>query len=86
MYLKIAYNAKGMYKQAKENLLNAIELEPNNQTYSEELDRLTSLSEDDLHKIIYSYEDLGVKDDDTAKYIFEQLKPSYEVLLQVSYL
>jgi hypothetical protein len=53
---------------------------------SEELDRLTSLSEDDLLKIIYSYEALSVKDEDTAKYIFEQLKPSYEVLLQVSYL
>ena len=53
---------------------------------SEELDKLTSLKEDDLKKIIYSFEHLDTKDDETAEYIFEQLKPSYEALLQISYL
>ncbi|MHA2250139.1 MAG: hypothetical protein ACXAD7_07245 [Candidatus Kariarchaeaceae archaeon] len=53
---------------------------------SEELDKLTSLTEEDLKKVIYSYEKLDSKEVEIATYIFDQLKPSYEALLQISYL
>ena len=53
---------------------------------SEELDKLTSLTEEDLRKVVYSYEMLDSKDVEIATYIFDQLKPSYEALLQISYL
>jgi len=53
---------------------------------SEELDKLTSITESDLRKVIYEFEGLDEKDEDIAEYIFTQLKPSYEALLQVSYL
>ncbi len=53
---------------------------------SEELDKLTSMSEDDLKAIIYEYEGLSEKDEKAAEYIYEQIKPSYEALLQVNYL
>jgi hypothetical protein len=53
---------------------------------TEELDKLTNISEEDMRKIIFSFEDLESKDEEAAEFIFQQLKPSYESLLQVSYL
>ncbi len=53
---------------------------------TEELDKLTSLTEQDLKKVVYSFEKLQQKEKDVASYIFEQLKPSYEALLQINYL
>ena len=53
---------------------------------SEELDKLTSITEADLKKVIYEFEELANKDEKVGEYIFEHLKPSYEALLQVSYL
>ncbi|MDH5647499.1 MAG: hypothetical protein OEZ01_15930, partial [Candidatus Heimdallarchaeota archaeon] len=53
---------------------------------TEELDKMTSLTEADLKKVVYSYENLEVKEESVAKYIYEQLKPSYESLLQINYL
>ena len=53
---------------------------------TEEMDKLKSLSEDDLKKIVYEFEHLEEKEADVAEYIFEKLKPSYQALLQVSYM
>ncbi|MCH8908692.1 MAG: hypothetical protein IH840_16525 [Candidatus Heimdallarchaeota archaeon] len=53
---------------------------------TEELDKLTSLSEKDLRKIVFEFESLNRKEAKVADYIFDQLKPSYEALLQVSYM
>ena len=53
---------------------------------TEELDKLTTLTEDDLRKIVYSFEGLETKEKSVAEKIFEQLKPSYEALLQINYL
>ena len=53
---------------------------------SEELDKLTSLTEEDLRKVVFEYEQLDTKEKDVADYIFGQLKPSYEALLQINYL
>ncbi|MHA2502370.1 MAG: hypothetical protein ACXAE3_05865 [Candidatus Kariarchaeaceae archaeon] len=53
---------------------------------SEELDKLTSITESDLRKVIFEFEILDDKEEGAAEYIFSQLKPSYEALLQVSYL
>ncbi len=53
---------------------------------SEELDRLTSLTEQDLISIIMSYESLEGKDKKDVDEILTKLKPSYESLLEVAYL
>ena len=53
---------------------------------TEELDKLTTLTEKDLQKIVYSFEELDSKEKNVAEYIFNILKPSYEALLQVNYL
>ncbi|MHA2276911.1 MAG: hypothetical protein ACXAC2_14155, partial [Candidatus Kariarchaeaceae archaeon] len=53
---------------------------------TEEMDKLKSLSEDDLKKIVYEFEHLVEKNSEAADYIYTQLKPSYEALLQVSYM
>ncbi|MFV2013949.1 MAG: hypothetical protein ACC656_00840 [Candidatus Heimdallarchaeota archaeon] len=53
---------------------------------TEEMDKLKSLSDEDLKKIVYEFEHLSTKSDDDANYIYEQLKPSYQALLQVSYM
>ena len=44
------------------------------------------LSEDDLKKIVYEFEHLEEKEAEVAEYIFGKLKPSYQALLQVSYM
>ncbi|MCY3413274.1 MAG: hypothetical protein INQ03_16660 [Candidatus Heimdallarchaeota archaeon] len=53
---------------------------------TEELDKLTTLTEDNLKEIVYSYENLNSREGKAAEYIFSQLKPSYEALLQINYL
>lgn len=53
---------------------------------TEELDKLTSMTEDELKAIVYKYEQLDNKNEDIAEQIFEQLKSSYEALLLVNYL
>lgn len=53
---------------------------------TEELDKLTSITEEDMRKIIFSFENLDNKEEEAAEFIYQQLKPSYEALLQVSYL
>lgn len=53
---------------------------------TEEMDKLKSLSDEDLKKIVYEFENLSAKEDEVANYIFEQLKPSYQALLQVNYM
>ena len=44
------------------------------------------LTDDELKKIIFDFEDLNNKEQGVAQYLFEKLKPSYESLLQVAYL
>ncbi len=53
---------------------------------TEELDKLTSMTEDELKAIVFKYEQLDIKNEDIAEKIFEQLKSSYEALLLVNYL
>jgi hypothetical protein len=53
---------------------------------TEELDKLTSITEEDMRRIIFSFENLDNKEEQAAEFIYQQLKPSYEALLQVSYL
>ncbi|OLS23186.1 MAG: hypothetical protein HeimC2_27390 [Candidatus Heimdallarchaeota archaeon LC_2] len=53
---------------------------------TEEMDKLKSLSDEDLKKIVYEFEHLAEKEAKVGEYIFEKLKPSYQALLQVSYM
>lgn len=53
---------------------------------TEELDKLITLSEKDLKSVVYNFENLDSKEESAAKYIYEKLKPSYEALLQITYL
>lgn len=53
---------------------------------TEELDQLKNLEEGELKKIIMDYENLGSKEESVANYLIDQLKPSYQALLQISYL
>ncbi len=68
------------------NALRSGETAVNVDDVKEELDKLTSLTDDELKKIIFDFEDLNNKEQGVAQYLFEQLKPSYESLLQVAYL
>ena len=68
------------------NALRSGETAVNVDDVKEELDKLTSLTDDELKKIIFDFEDLNNKEQSVAQYLFERLKPSYESLLQVAYL
>ena len=51
------------------------------------MDSIKKLNTNNLYGIfIHNFEDLNNKEQGVAQYLFEQLKPSYESLLQVAYL
>jgi hypothetical protein len=52
---------------------------------TEELDKLSSITEKDLMSIVRSFENLEKHDDETFNEIYEVVKPSYESLLEVAY-
>ena len=58
------------------NALRSGETAVNVDDVKEELDKLTSLTDDELKKIIFDFEDLNNKEQSVAQYLFEQLKPS----------